>query len=329
MPRAFIIPVIYFLFLLGFSHNLIASDEGPKRVILITSLKSPKKYKLLKKISHRHPDKIIIQRDLEKTFLKKLKKTSYKKEIYHNIDQFELSQIISGKNISGIFYVGHMTKILPPNSFGIQSKASILTACQSDVKPVFQLINPEIKFIAFCGCYSEGHIDDIKQYLEESSVTTAFKGFQGKVDAKKALKMSLKIFLGMPETESNSDLIKEPEKFQNLIEIVAVRKLDGNSDRRYPALRIVNQDKVLAMFPKGCGDSTQEVRFQIAINTDSPDVCSLKFVAESGYQSQLRPPNGLGLITFSSESVNGHWDIYRRKNGDIFGINQNIYRFTQ
>ena len=305
-----------------------ARANEPEKLALITNIDTPNNYCCWVRICTRKPPDLA--NDLEKIFLRRLKGSDYPIEVYHKPSQYQLFKLLTSKEYAGVFFVSHSTELDAKKQEGIVTLDSILDHHKADIKPILSLVSSP--FFAFCGCYSNTHLNDILKSSPTQDPKRLF-GFSGVVDAKSALRKSLDEFLNKrsnaePQDEGPS-ILPDLRKFR-----VSAKRTAPIEGEALPIVQISANRLLLTMLPEAKPGETQIVEFDISIPDHVRDfklkknANLLTIKVSNGYNTMDFSKPVPGEIEFSSMDLSGHWQIYRRAaTGELMGHNTNLYHF--
>lgn len=308
------------------SISLIAKEN---KVVLITSIETPPDYGYVCWARICFPTPPSLPRDLEAIFRHQLANEAYELAIFHQLNQYQLFKLLTTERYDAIFFVSHSLATDSQTNTGIITFDRILDKNKVDIKPILKLVNAN--FFAFCGCYSNTHLQAIIEGYPTNHSSDVF-GFSEAIDAKTALKKAIKKFidskklnqkkLGVVYQASNTD--------DQIILINAKRTAPAYTG--LPAIQISLNGKLRAMLPGASPGETQELQFQVSssLNLDDFDEHTgyLTIEVSNGYHSMDFSKPTPGSLAFSSPNLQGNWQVYRKaSDGEVMGHNTNFYLY--
>lgn len=291
--------IVYFIFLM----NIVVPVWS--KTVLLTSLDPELNRPPLRS------KKWNINEKLEEIFKEKIDNKDI--EIVHFADQAKLYATLHDPEVSALFWVSHSSNTKESVDSAI-STASVMDFRFRDVLPLFQVIPPNIKYLALVGCRSELIINELKKKnLFKADIGTKIFLEDKKVDARKSLKRAIKEFNDQ----------KKPSEIASCTEIQAMEvQYKRIATKKLDSIRITVGKNVVAVLPEVLEGETQEGTFLITHQVQSAS--DLKILVDTGASSQSKVE--IGNLEFSS-AIEGKWKIFAKPDGTPFGVGSHVYQF--
>lgn len=262
---------------------------------------------------------------LEKVFKEQFSDAKYDLQFKHFANQYDVWQILRSSENAAVFIMAHggqTTNILNPS----QTKESVIVdRVGFDMTPIFQGVNPRLRFLGMLGCYSEGTAEKIK------SETLVVQGVQHKIltynwipTLEEMIKTSRKIIDQPRPTTGNA--CKKSLGY----ELEIRRKISlSDLDKASPAVRVKVGKKVLGVFPPANPGDESILKVFIPAASGELQNQNFKIVLTTGAQASItRDDLNLGDFEFHPSWENAHWLLYTDNNGEPLGVTQMIYNYT-
>jgi hypothetical protein len=230
-------------------------------------------------------------------------------KIIGNALQEDLHRELLNPDNEALFWVSHA------NSFkqteGIGNEDTIIDVEGNNVKDLFQMIHPSLKFMAVLGCKTAPIIEEFKKkgYFQDNQQLVIYSRDK-KIEGQREIKKALNAFKKMSSKDSPSCLEKEGFK------LMISRKI-GQSGHGL-SLKIMNRGKFLGLLPSGRPGDIQKIEFFVP---QPKSIQDLKLIIDTD-------PKGTDRISVESEAFDGEWKVFQDVKGRPIGVNQHIYRFS-
>lgn len=292
---------VFVCLLFLFASNLALSKD----IILLTSL----------------PEKdSVYQKNIEFAFINHTRdfaRLGFKIKIMHQVDQELLSQTLTDPNSHAVFWLSHGGAMTGQSGRGVQASAKLLDYQGDNVAKVFQRIHPNIKFVSILGCNSKL----IMQALLPKREDTHYYIPQGKISAKRALKVSTRTFRYFYHRKSNQTIDAPIYSWGYQVQ---VRRKTASEFPVYKSLQVFAGDKFLGVLPKMSPNSEESFSLYIPYQAHY-SAKDLKIMFTTG-QSAFDTKNHFGELEIAYQEI-FPWRLFAKPNGEPFGVNVRIFHF--
>lgn len=305
---------LFFVFFLLFSSSLFASSK----VAVLISIENP---------DHRpfyRSKNWSLSQDLREYFERKMGTTPFEIVFFKQATQEVLYRELSNPDNIAVFWISHATSFNSNNS-GLGFDDTIIDSTGHNVKEIFQLIHPGMKYLSVLGCKALPILKGIKAagfYQNNKDLIIYAK--DKNIIAKKEIKNSILDFKNrFTLVENNSTLCLERKGLP--LKITRTIPHDLSKRMTETSLKILHRGKLLGLFPKGKSGDVQFLTVYLSPeNISKPS--DLKIVIDSGMVSKDKNML-LGSMNIQSDAFSGFWEPFTDSNGEILGVTQNIYRY--
>ena len=326
---------VYLLFPL-FLLSFMASASQKPRVVLLSSLKTPKIWY--------HSKDWKIEKPLKNIFHQAFDETDYEVIIKERVEPGELREELLNPLNMAVFWISHAAG-LSSSSSGISTKGAVLDIEPRNVASLFKDIHPNLHYLALIGC--DG-LDIINHFIDEGylrdNINLKMTSFDRKIDARKGLRKAIRESEGIlgdlktykrrigrrnrvfkkNELFNSSQYIKDFYRNniceqEEVIELTLTREVRKDT----PASVVFLNGFPIHHFPKSSGEIEQSKNVKVSStlfqlnNKISHD--SLKDFSKKRIE--------LGRLSISSHYLDGDWDLFSTSTGRAIGISRNLYRF--
>jgi hypothetical protein len=265
-----------------------------------------------------------LSQDLRQYFEKKMGTTPFEIVFFEKATQEVLHRELSNPDNIALFWISHATSFNTNNS-GLGFDDTIIDSEGHNVKEIFQLIHPRMKYLSVLGCKAGPILDKIKAagfYKNNQDLILYAK--DKNILAKKEIKNSILDFKNrFTSIENNQPLCLEKTGLP--IKITRTIPLGLSVKGRETSLKILHQGKLLGIFPKGKSGDVQSITVHLSgENISKPS--DLKIVIDSGMVSKDKKLL-MGIMNIQSDDFSGIWEPFTDSEGEILGVTQNIYRY--
>lgn len=329
MKYILLIPLVLY----AFSISAIATPQ----VALINNVDSPPNYCCWINICSLNIIKPDLGKDLEKIFHQAFSKTKYQSKVFTKPDQFTLSQILTTGGFDAIFYISHADYTENNNKqLGFKFLNELLDHSGVNISPILQWSNAS--FFALCACFSEQHLAGVRRANQALGRKTDYFGFPSVVDAKTALRTSIKAFFAKQSKFAPYQETQNPPQARDDAQEVLVqasRFIPMNVESA-PSVQIIQAELLRAVLPAGKAGEIQSTEFIIkvpelqeyGIDFQQDLARHLKIEVSTGLSNANLSNPKPGLIFFSTADIAGYWGVYRNPLDETpMGISKNIYFF--
>lgn len=323
------------------SLNCLLAQAAAPTVVLLTSLKSPK-------IWYR-PATWDLNNQLEKNFRRSFASSGYRLKVIHDASASDLEQTLRAPENIGVFWVSHAAAGDDNVDTTLGRDDVILDVYGENVKDIFQVIHPNLRYLAVIGCESESVFEGFKKsgtYINNPNLL--FTYFNKPVDALRSLNYALNqwsilldnesfnedadCYVDIPKIESNPKLLTEAPRncleVQSGIDMKIKRTIDSNADiTTMTPVMIYLGDHFLTILPQAHPGKTQEKNIFIPNDILQAELKAaggnLTITASSGFDGlpSVKPDFG----HFSFNSALGDWDLFVDKKGKAVGVTSNLF----
>ena len=312
-----------------------AAGQNPlkkKAVVLLISLDpkdNPKGFAGLFHNYSKYPQK------LAATFKSAFEHSGFQFKIVQNATRYDLFQALHSSENAGVFWLSHEAPAIGKKDSIVDVSSSLLDYQLSDVKPLFEEMNPNIRWVSIIACDSDLVIDWLKGHAETSTI----HGFDTPVDAKRGLKKE--IALAMPTLEealADNTPRACPETQGYAIKIHRELKAGPAGGSYFPAVSIAiagshSEPKIIAAFPEQrLGDGEENIQDQEAYIPEAvlpqTRAHALQIVVDSGL-SPIGLPDGFQMGTFSVHNAweGAEWQVFAIDGAPV-GVTEQILNFV-
>jgi hypothetical protein len=336
--------------LLGTLLSISARAAEPPKVVLLTSLNAPESVWLTYSWN--------LQQDLETIFRHAFGKSGYTVEVKHGATAADLAQELQSPDNVGIFWVSHAASDHSSSPVGLDSL--IVDEQGIDVSGVFQLIHPNLRYLAIVGCEAKSIFDQYTQagvYAQNPNLH--IQAFDKVVDAEPGMIESLNASLPSLADPYQSDTYQQvhygkngeltPESPDTYIPTVVALSsvLNAESDtcpvregfpirvtRTSPAgstaplaeVQLFVNEKFVGLMPQAAAGTPQTQTIYIPEGTlDAAD--EMKIKVDSRFAGILTTRPNFGTFEFDSVLPESDWKIFADSHGNPIGITNVLYRF--
>src|SRR5690606_17770714 len=219
--------ILTLLFILMISGMAFA--QGSLNIYLLTSL-NEKKGK--------------VEENLAKILTKKLKNIPHTLTFVPGADQEDLYQVMTDPSVDVLFWVSHagFTTLGGKQYQGLGAQNVIIDSRGDNVAPLFQLVNPNLKFLGIIGCNTQKILDSYGVTQAQSELKTYISS--KKEIAQFAIKRAAKKFLKhYKKNELISRLGKEGEDHSS-IRLTVRRVMEDNTPQdKIRSIRIMRSEE--------------------------------------------------------------------------------------
>lgn len=261
---------------------------------------------------------------MEKVFREQFKNSQYNLQVKHLANQYDVWQILRSPENAAVFIMAHGG--LSVNAFDPTKAPSsiIVDRAGFNMTPVFQGINPNLKFLGLLGCYSSGLFDQIKN----SSLVV--KSVEGKILAYDWVETLREMMKASLDTIGNSQLVSAQSCQKSKgYELKIVRKIPSSDiNKAFPAVRVEVDKKVLAVFPPANpGDVSEHIVFipkaQVQLQKKN-----LRIILTTGANGGVTSDDlKLGEFEFYPTWDNAEWLLQTDNNGVPIGVTQQVHDY--
>lgn len=228
-------------------------------------------------------------------------------KIIGNAHQEDLHRELMNPENDAVFWVSHA------NSFGndeaLGGDDTIIDVEGNNVKHLFQMIHPSIKFVAVLGCRTAPIIEDFKRkgfYQDNNDLVVYAR--DKKIDGGREMKKALRAYRELSQA-STPLVCPERTGYPLKISRTIAKGEQGSS------IKIMNREKFLGLLPPGSPGETQDLIVYLPTPKTAQD---LKILVDAG-RSQL---------SIRSDAFEGEWNVFADATGKPIGVRQNIFRYS-
>jgi hypothetical protein len=313
------------------------ADTPKKTVVLLVSLDPRGNPKGLAGLIHnysKYPAK------LSQTFNKMFGDSGFDIQVVQNATRYDLFQALHSASNVGVFWVSHIMPVTGKSNSIVEISAPLLDYQLSDVKPLFEEMNPNIRWVSLVACDSDLVINWLKGKSPNISQTemAEMEGFDTPIDANRGLKKEIGLSLPVLEKTLPNDTIKTCPEIQGY-PIKFHRELKAaEGDSFFPAISISVQgndgtSKIVAAFPEArlnSGETTAQDAdgFIPEVLSSETNLHDLEIVFESGISPIGRAKDfQMGTLSVNAAWPNSHWSVLERSPGVPLGVTAQIFEF--
>ena len=270
-----------------------------------------------------------LNKELEAIFRRSFAGTNAELDVFHQPSQYDLYQALASGKYYGIFFVSHSYKNDRNKNRGLVALDMIPNQEHVDIKPILNTVNTD--FFAFCGCYSQSHLDEMA--LNRAGKPMQTFGYGGVVEAKYALKNAINFFLERMSLEGGDEQISKKLSGETLQIPMRGYRYTPPEGAPQPAIQILANGSLLAMLPESEPGEAQQVEFVLSVPRKSynfskkKDANALSITVSNGRASVDFSGDKPGTMSFTSDELLGSWQVYQKSDGSPSGYNQNLYRY--
>ncbi len=307
--------LIQIIIILFFSFAAFASPK----VALLVSLDNPKHRPLFK------TKKWKLSSELIEYFQKKMEKAPYELVIFDQADQETLHKELMNPDNIALFWISHAGSFKNKES-GLGMEDVISDFYGKNLKDIFQLIHPNLRYLSVLGCKAEPILNTIKtagfyEHNNELHIYAKTKNIFPKTEIRRSIDDFKKKFSTFSDINQSC-----PTHKGYPLHITRTIPLTVDPLGQETAVKILNRGRLLGLFPKAKPGETQSrtVYLTAESNYRAQD---LKIVVDSGELSKDNPQL-IGSFEISSPALNGNWKAFQDGDGNILGVTHNVYRFS-
>jgi hypothetical protein len=166
-------------------------EKAKKAVVLLVSLAPSANPHGLAGLFHdyaKYPEK------LAATFISGFANSDFEIQIVQNANRYDLYQALHSPDNVGVFWLSHEAPVVGKANSIVATSSSLLDHNLADVKPVFEEINPAIRWVSLVACDSNLVVNWLKgQGLHEDKFQ--MQGFDQEIEADVGLKKAINLAL--------------------------------------------------------------------------------------------------------------------------------------
>jgi hypothetical protein len=320
-----------------FSFRAVYSSEvpapGKKSVVLLISLDPNDNPKGLAGLLHNYKK---YPRKLAATFNSLFADSGFDIQVVQNANRYDLYQALHSSNTAGVFWISHETPLKGKEGSIVEVASALLDHQLSDVKSLFEEMNPNVKWVSIVACDSELIINWLEG--KSASIDHQIQGFNTPIDANRGLKQAIALAKPVLAQALSEETIKTcPEIQGRPIQIRRELKAKANEDSYFPAVTITiqgagPQSQLIAAFPEAnlkAGESSvqNEAAFIPEALNSSTRLHHLQIVADSGLAPMNLPPRfQMGEFSVNEAWTTAHWQVFEIDGAPI-GVTEQILDF--
>lgn len=267
-----------------------------------------------------------ISREIKKEFTNAFYFSDYKLVYHHDADATILSHYLNSPKTLALFWISHAASATEIKNTAISLDSSIQDAYGNDVKNIFQIINPNIRFVSIIGCQASAITNDfISRELYHKNLT--LHSFDKKIELYHGIRTAIKESARVldPRGEMKWKYIKENPDLQNQ-EIIPAPTQAGikiyilNSNPEHSAELMVG-DKFIGLLNRGIDLQTFNIPFNLLKKRT-------KLVVTYDKRS-IKDKESLTPLHIEDEDNTFEFDYLKDKNGNPYALNKNFYYLIQ
>jgi hypothetical protein len=289
----------------------------------------------------KYPEKI------EKTFREAFQNSGYDVRVIQNATRFDLYETLTNSpQTIGVFWVSHEAPVSWSKTPGIQINPLLVDQIRADVKPLFEHINPNVRWVSLVACDS----DDVIQWLggqnapspspSPSEDPTELQGFNQEVDANEGLKQAIQQSLPVLHEASTPQAIARDESScessRGMLVHVSrqMSAIGASAEVLFPAVTIEQNGEILGALPQirlqpGQTLSREEQVFLSPPSSGSWSAKDLQLIIQSGLDPASLPKGfTMGSFNVSGDWSQASWKTFSKPNGTPFGVTQQVILFS-
>jgi hypothetical protein len=306
------------IILIGTIFSASAQELVQPQVSLLVSLQNPPMKPLFAK-----KDWSISQK-IAKVFEKKMQSLPYKLNIIEHATQKDLFvELFNPANVA-LFWVSHANATAATGA-GLSTENIIADRTGSNVRDLFQMIHPNLKYLGLIGCQAGPIIDDFHDkgfYADNDNlvIRASHKKVLARLELRRAIKEAKSIL-------AKNDFTASPKCLQRSGHVFTVERIIGDdvSEEKQTSVQIEHKGKILRILPQGKAGEVQLLKFYLKLD-EVKSAADLKFVINSGRRDK-DIKWAIGKIKISSTSLLGEWTAFSDKNGQPLGVTSHVYRY--
>jgi hypothetical protein len=306
------------IFILVFLISLTFAAHGASKLAVLISVENP---------DHRpffRSKDWSLSKELRDYFGKKMGSIPFEIVFFERANQEILHRELSNPSNIALFWISHATSFASSDS-GLSFSDTIIDSEGHNVRDIFQHIHPNLKYLSVLGCKAGPILNKLKAdgFLNYNSDLFIYAKDKN-IYAKNEIRNSIKNFKEkIPSFEKKYFHCFERQG----IPLQITRRIPLNENLRglETSVKILNQGRLLGIFPKGKMGQTQSLTVYISPETISTQK-DLKIVIDSGIVSKDKKLL-LGIVNIQSDSLSGEWSPFSDADGKILGVTQNIFRY--
>ncbi len=308
--RPVIGPILVFLCLFLLRVGSVAATD---KIVLLTSLDPDENRPPL------HFKSWDINEKLEKRFYKYLKgmDVKLKPEVVHFSTAENLYTKLQDRDVKALIWVGHAGFY---EGAGIAQNKTIIDYKGRDLKNLFQLVGPHLRYLGLVGCRGEFFLKEWQEkgWFTEAPHLITF-GREVRTDARKGLRLAMKELKELYKKNPNLmkfPILKQHDNGKNKIHIYRT----NHSSEKMDSIQIMQREKLVGFLPGSL--ENQEISLSIEL---SDHAVENKIISDSGYSALGKENPNLGRLEIQSDQ--GQWELFQTRTGQPIGVGKHIYRY--
>jgi hypothetical protein len=237
-------------------------------------------------------------------------------DIFHQVDQEKLHEVLMDSRYIGIFWVSHGAYHKLAHGHTMQVTPMLFDYQGDNLARTFEKVHDGLKFLAIVGCNSFQIMEVAMKRHPHLQVYLPKK----RVIAQRGLRKAITKY-------HLADSIDQPRATRTSYKVpVLITRQTGENFDSYRSLRIIAGDRLQTVLSKM--KAYEQKSFRVELEFDHPpSQKDLRIIFESG-QKPDDPQDSFGHIEITYEGERW-WRLFAKADGHPIGVNERIFHFTE